>query len=150
MEDQGVKLEKRPEETPAIDTAEADRLRVLEEKKARREAAAKLKRKKIRRKRLITSVITLAVIGGIAFGMMQLFKEKKPELTIWSQPVERGTISSNVSGNGETKALKSATLTLTSGGTVQEVFVKVALCAEFLVKFVEVFLGLFLRLVGRD
>ena len=57
MEDQGVKLEKRPEETPAIDTAEADRLRVLEEKKARREAAAKLKRKKIRRKRIITSVI---------------------------------------------------------------------------------------------
>ncbi len=124
MEDQGVKLEKRPEETPAIDTAEADRLRVLEEKKARREAAAKLKRKKIRRKRIITSVIALAVVGGIAFGMMQLFKEKKPELTIWSQPVERGTISSNVSGNGETKALKSATLTLTSGGTVQEVFVK--------------------------
>ena len=124
MEDQGVKLEKRPEETPAIDTAEADRLRVLEEKKARREAAAKLKRKKIRRKRIITSVIALAVVGGIAFGMMQLFKEKEPEMTVWSQPVERGTISSNVSGNGETKALKSATLTLTSGGTVQEVYVQ--------------------------
>lgn len=124
MEDQGVKLEKRPEETPAIDTAEADRLRVLEEKKARREAAAKLKRKKIRRKRLITSVITLAVIGGIAFGMMQLFKEKKPELTIWSQPVMRGSISSSVTGSGETKALKSATLTLSSGGTVQEVYVQ--------------------------
>ena len=124
MEDQGVKLEKRPEETPAIDTAEADRLRVLEEKKARREAAAKLKRKKIRRKRIITSVIALAVVGGIAFGMMQLFKEKKPELTVWSQPVMRGPISSSVTGSGETKALKSATLTLSSGGTVQEVYVQ--------------------------
>ena len=124
MEDQGVKLEKRPEETPAIDTAEADRLRVLEEKKARREAAAKLKRKKIRRKRIITSVIALAVVGGIAFGMMQLFKEKKPELTVWSQPVMRGPISSSVTGSGETKALKSATLTLSSGGTVQEVYVE--------------------------
>ena len=124
MEDQGVKLEKRPEETPAIDTAEADRLRVLEEKKARREAAAKLKRKKIRRKRIITSVIALAVVGGIAFGMMQLFKEKEPELTIWSQPVMRGSISSSVTGSGETKALKSATLTLSSGGTVQEVYVQ--------------------------
>ena len=124
MEDQGVKLEKRPEETPAIDTAEADRLRVLEEKKARREAAAKLKRKKIRRKRIITSVIALAVVGGIAFGMMQLFKEKKPELTVWSQSVMRGPISSSVTGSGETKALKSATLTLSSGGTVQEVYVQ--------------------------
>ena len=124
MEDQGVKLEKRPEETPAIDTAEADRLRVLEEKKARREAAAKLKRKKIRRKRIITSVIALAVVGGIAFGMMQLFKEKEPELTVWSQPVMRGSISSSVTGSGETKALKSATLTLSSGGTVQEVYVQ--------------------------
>ena len=124
MEDQGVKLEKRPEETLAIDTAEADRLRVLEEKKARREAAAKLKRKKIRRKRIITSVIALAVVGGIAFGMMQLFKEKEPELTVWSQPVMRGSISSSVTGSGETKALKSATLTLSSGGTVQEVYVQ--------------------------
>lgn len=124
MEEHGVKLEQRPEETPAIDTAEADRLRVLEEKKARREAAAKFKRKKIRRKRLITSVIALAVIGGAAFGFFQLFREKEPEKTIWSQPVERGAISSNVSGNGETKALKSSTMTLTSGGTVQEVYVK--------------------------
>lgn len=124
MEEHGVKLEQRPEETPVIDTAEADRLRVLEEKKARREAAAKLKRKKIRRKRIISLVVVLAIVGGITFGMMQLFKEKKPEMTIWSQPVMRGSISSNVTGSGETKALKSATLTLSSGGTVQEVYVQ--------------------------
>ena len=110
--------------TLAIDTAEADRLRVLEEKKARREGGGQAQAEKIRRKRIITSVIALAVVGGIAFGMMQLFKEKEPELTVWSQPVMRGSISSSVTGSGETKALKSATLTLSSGGTVQEVYVQ--------------------------
>ena len=106
-----------------MDTVEADRARALQEKQARREAAARIKRRKVRQKRIITLVIVLLVIGGISFGMYSLFHEEEPELTVWSQPVMRGSITSMVSGSGETKALKSATMTLTSGGTVQEVFV---------------------------
>ena len=118
MEDKGVKLQERPDSASVMDTAEADRLRVLEEKKARREAAAKIKRAKIRRKRIITLVIVLLVIGGIAFGMYSLFHEEEAEMEILPGVVSRGSITSMVSGVGETKALKSATMTLTSGGTV--------------------------------
>ena len=123
MEDKGVKLQERPDSASVMDTAEADRLRVLEEKKARREAAAKVKRAKIRRKRIITLAIVLLVIGGIAFGLYSLFHEEEPEMEILPGTVMRGSITSMVSGSGEAKAQKSATLTLTSGGTVQEVFV---------------------------
>jgi len=42
---------------------------------------------------------------------------------VWSEPVYIGDISSMVTGSGMTKAAKSATLTLASGGEVQEVFV---------------------------
>ena len=118
MEENGVRLQEKENET-----LEADRARALAEKQARREAAARIKRRKIRRKRIISLIIAVLVIGGIAFGMYSLFHEEEPELTVWSQPVMRGSISSMVTGTGETKALKSATLTLTSGGTVQEVFV---------------------------
>lgn len=123
MEENGVKLQERPDSASVMDTAEADRLRVLEEKKARREAAAKIKRAKIRRKRIITLIVVLAILGGIGFGMYSLFHEEEPEMEIMPGIVSRGSITSMVSGVGETKALKSATMTLTSGGTVQEVFV---------------------------
>lgn len=119
MEENGVSLQEKSN----IDAVEADRARALEEKKARREAAARIKRRKVRQKRIISLVIVLLVVGGIAFGMYSLFHEEEPEMTVWSQPVMRGSITSMVTGTGETKALKSATLTLTSGGTVQEVFV---------------------------
>lgn len=120
MEENGVKKEQTG---GGIDTLEADRARALEEKKARREASARAKKRKIRRKRIITLVVVLAVIGGIAFGMYSLLHDEEPEMTVWSQPVMRGEISSMVEGNGTTKAKDSATLTLASGGTVQEVFV---------------------------
>ncbi len=122
MEENGVKLEQRPE-TPPVDTAEADRLRVLEEKKARREAAAKIKRRKIRRKRIITALVVLLIVGGVAFGMYSLLHEEAAAMEPWAQPVTRGNISSMVQGSGLTRALQSQTMTLASGGTVLEVFV---------------------------
>ena len=122
MDENGVKLEQRPE-IPPIDKTEADRLRVLEEKKARREAAARIKRRKVRRKRIITALVVLLVIGGIAFGMYKLLHEEEAAVEPWAQPVTRGNISSVVQGSGLTKALQSQTMTLASGGTVLEVFV---------------------------
>lgn len=58
MEENGVNLQEKHDKNAAavstIDVAEADRLRALEEKKARQEAAAKAKKRKIRRKRIVT------------------------------------------------------------------------------------------------
>ncbi len=122
MADNGVGVQEKREVLTG-EALEADRARALEEKKARRDAAARAKRRKIRRKRIVTLVVILAICGGIAFGMYRLLHDEEPELTIWSDFVTRGSISSMVEGSGMTKAKNSATLTLASGGTVQEVFV---------------------------
>lgn len=102
---------------------EENGVKLMEEKAAKREAANKAKKRKVRRKRIITLVVVLLVVGGIAFGMYSLFNDKEPEKTVWSEPVYRGSIQSMVEGSGTTKAKNSATLTLASGGEVQEVFV---------------------------
>lgn len=116
MEDNGTQLAEK-------EALEADRARALEEKKARQEAAAKKKRRKVLRKRLIGLGITLAVCGGIAFGLYKLFHEEEPQKTVWSDYVTRGSISSMVTGTGSTKARSAKTLTLASGGVVRDVFV---------------------------
>lgn len=73
-------------------------------------------------KRIIAIVVAVAVIAGIAFGMWRfLFSEPKQE--ILRDTVTYGSISNPVEGYGVTKALNSATITLTTKGTVQEVFV---------------------------
>lgn len=116
MEENGTKLAEK-------EALEADRARALEEKKARQEAAAKKKRRKVLRKRIIGLGITLAICGGVAFGLYRLFHEEEPEKTVWSDVVYRGSISSMVTGTGSTKARSAKTLTLASGGVVRDVFV---------------------------
>ena len=116
MEENGTKLAEK-------EALEADRARALEVKKARQEAAAKKKRRKVLRKRFIGLGITLAICGGIAFGLYNLFHEEEPEKTVWSDVVYRGSISSMVTGTGSTKARSAKTLTLASGGVVRDVFV---------------------------
>ena len=84
----------------------------------------KRRKKKVVRK-IIAIVITLAVLGGIAFGMYSLFKEpEEPEKEIMSGMVYRGSIQSMVTGSGSAKPTDSTTITLTASGTVQEVFVE--------------------------
>jgi HlyD family secretion protein len=75
-------------------------------------------------KRIITIAIVLLVVGGIIFGITRLFKEEETENTILSDFVTRGSIQSPVTGSGVTKAKDSATITLSSGGTVLDVYVK--------------------------
>ncbi|MFI3313115.1 MAG: HlyD family efflux transporter periplasmic adaptor subunit [Eubacteriales bacterium] len=93
------------------------------EKLARREQAAKIKRRKKRAKRILGAAITLAICGGIAFGIYSLFKEEELVQTPWSEMVYRGSLTSMVEGSGITRAKDSETLTLTAGGVVQEIFV---------------------------
>ena len=72
--------------------------------------------------RIIAIVVAVAVIAGIAVGMYRfLFAE--PEQEILRDTATYGSISNSIEGYGVTKALNSASITLTTGGTVQEVFV---------------------------
>lgn len=102
---------------------EENNVAVKDERAAKKAAAEKIKKRKKRTKRIIGLVIILTIVGGIAFGMYSLLHDEEPEKTVWSDFVMRGSIQSKVEGNGTTKAQKSATLTLTSGGVVREVFV---------------------------
>ena len=84
----------------------------------------KRKKKKIVRK-IISIVIVLAILGGIAFGMYSLFKKPEAgEKEIMSGFVYMGSIQSMVTGSGVTKPNDSTTIVLSASGTVQEVFVK--------------------------
>ena len=72
----------------------------------------------------IIAGITVAVlaVGGI-FLYRFLTKQDDVNSEIQSQPVSFGSIQSKVTGSGNAKAKESAAITLTAGGTVQEVFV---------------------------
>ena len=80
--------------------------------------------KKKMMKRLIALGVAAAFLigGGVA---LKSFLNSGGEETgeIFSQPAMLGTIQSKVSGSGTAKAKESAAITLTQGGTVQEVFV---------------------------
>ena len=84
------------------------------------------KKKNKNRKKLVSRIIGLvvavAVIGGVAFGMYR-FMNPKEEKTILTDFVTIGTIQSTVEGRGSLSAKNSASLTLTTAGVVQEVFV---------------------------
>ena len=68
---------------------------------------------------LIAALLALAVWGGI-----RLFGGEKEDDGVMTATVTVGSIVSTVSGEGLTRAKDSAALTLITGGTVQEVFVK--------------------------
>jgi multidrug efflux pump subunit AcrA (membrane-fusion protein) len=88
----------------------------------------KSKRKRRRRKKIVKTivalVITLAALGGIAYGLRSLLRESETEVAILTDFVTRGSIQSMVTGSGLTRAKESASLVLSAGGTVGEVFVQ--------------------------
>lgn len=86
-------------------------------------AGKKKKAKKGTVKRIIAIVVVLAVIIGIAVGMWNFLFGKKPQ-EILRDTAQIGSISNKVEGYGFTKAQSSATITLSTKGMVQEVFVK--------------------------
>jgi multidrug resistance efflux pump len=84
------------------------------------------KKRKKKRKTLriiITLGIILIVVAGIVYGLLKLFHKAEAEKHILTDIVQRGSIQSTVIGSGVTKAKDSASITLSSGGTVLEVFV---------------------------
>jgi multidrug efflux pump subunit AcrA (membrane-fusion protein) len=100
---------------PAVSTLERQNMAI---------AKTKAKKKKKVLKRIISIVVVLAILGGIAFGMYTLFKPKTVDKQILTDFVRRGSIQSTVNGSGVTKAKDATSITLTAGGTVLEVFVR--------------------------
>lgn len=83
----------------------------------------KRNKKKTVRTLIILAVVAALLLGGgvLLYNFLNSSSEEQGE--IFSQPAMLGTIQSTVSGSGTAKAKESAAITLTAGGTVQEVFV---------------------------
>lgn len=83
-----------------------------------------IKRKKKRKiGKFIAIGVAVAAIGGLIWFLKGLGAEKEDEGQALLDTVMRGSISSQVTGDGVTVPKNSATLTITSAGTVQEVYV---------------------------
>ncbi|MGI5963482.1 MAG: efflux RND transporter periplasmic adaptor subunit [Lawsonibacter sp.] len=75
-------------------------------------------------KRFVALGVAAAVLGGGGFALYKFLNTSNlEEGEIFSQPATIGTIQSKVSGSGTAKAKESAAITLTQGGTVQEVLI---------------------------
>jgi len=89
---------------------------------AAKKAPSKNKKKMV--KRIIALVVAVAILGGGGFALYRFLSgggEEQGE--IYTGFASIGTIQSTVSGSGNAKAKESAAITLSAGGTVQEVFV---------------------------
>lgn len=82
---------------------------------------------KFNKRKVRQVVIAGAVVVALAAGGFLLYrfltKQDSASSEIQTQAVQYGTIQSKVTGSGNAKAKESAAITLTAGGTVQEVFV---------------------------
>ena len=84
-------------------------------------------KKRFDRRKLRSAVIAGVVVAALAAGGIFLYrfltKTDDSNAQLQSQPVQFGSIQSKVTGSGNAKAKESAAITLTAGGTVQDVFV---------------------------
>ena len=81
-------------------------------------------RKKHVVRKVVIGLILVAVVSGIAWGCMKFLGGGNQQGEVMTAVVEIGSITSTISGEGLTRAKNSATITLTTSGTVQEVYVK--------------------------
>ena len=73
---------------------------------------------------LIIGLVILAAVAAVAVVLLRSFLFGKEEKKILTDTVQINSIQSKVEGSGVTAAQNSATITLTTGGNVQEVYVK--------------------------
>ena len=83
--------------------------------------------KKKQRKKVRNTIIALVVLAVLAAGGFFLYRfltaKEAVNSQIQTQPAQISSIQSMVQGSGNAKAKDTAAITLTQGGTVQEVFV---------------------------
>ena len=91
------------------------------------EPPKKKKKKNPRRrkivKRVIALTVVLAILGGVAWGLVALFSEKKDEQQPLTGSTYLGSIQSMVTGSGVTKPKDSSTVSCAATGVVKELFV---------------------------
>ncbi len=75
------------------------------------------------RKRIIAAAVAVAVIGGIVFGMVKLMTSDDGSVVVNDAVVQIGSITSKVEGSGTAKAKSQETITITTTGTVLDVYV---------------------------
>ena len=76
-----------------------------------------------KRKKLIFWLIIAAVVIAAIVGLVRLFGTSKEKDQVITNTVETGSITSTVEGSGLTKPKDSKAISLTTTGTVQEVYV---------------------------
>jgi len=82
----------------------------------------KNKRKKV--KNIIIACVVAAILAVGGYFLYKFLNSDDGELgEIYAQPAQIGSIQSTVSGSGTAKSKESAAITLTSSGTVEEVYV---------------------------
>lgn len=75
-------------------------------------------------KRIIAIVLTLAILGGIVFGMWYVvFREDDSVGSIYAEPAYIGSIQSTVQGSGNANAKETTTVTIPANGVVEQLFV---------------------------
>ena len=114
--------------TTATPTAEEKTEERMAEQTAEQAAAASPKPKKQwnpkRRKQIITAAVAVALVGAIIFGMVKFLTADNSNVMINEAVVQLGSITSTVEGSGTTKAKNTSSITLTTAGTVLDVYVK--------------------------
>ena len=95
------------------------------EKKSLKEKWKDMPKKK--RRRIRNRIIALVVLAALALGgwtlWKKVFSEEEGEMEVVTDTVQYGSITSMVEGSGLTKAKNSESITLSTAGTVQEVYV---------------------------
>ncbi len=86
-------------------------------------AAKKRKRRKKIIKTLITLVILAGVVTGGVIGFQKLFQEEEGDVQILTDFSSRGSITSMVEGSGVALPKNSASITLTTAGMVEDLYV---------------------------
>ena len=80
------------------------------------------KKKKVMKTVAVATVVA-AVLGAGGYGFYNFLSSSDEVSEIYSQPAYIGSIQSKVSGSGTAMAKENAAITLSQGGTVQEVYV---------------------------
>ena len=85
--------------------------------------APKKKKNPKLRKRIILGAVALLVVGGIVLGMVKLMTGDDGSVIINDAVVSIGSITSKVEGSGTAKAKSQESITMTTAGTVLDVYV---------------------------
>lgn len=110
-------MEEKKELTPAETAAPAS-----PETPAKRAEKSTADKKK--RRRTIRRIVALVVVAALIAGGVKFFKKKDGSSEVGMATVSYGAISSEVDGSGLVKAKNSETISLTTAGTVMDVFVE--------------------------